>query len=163
MKSVLIATTWRKWRTGVDRQKKTSDKFLMKITLRYMKTDKTHNRIIEHKDKTINDYLSKILKLEKETEELKEEIKEAKDLKIILDRFSSLTINGMGFSVSGGNWETKLTLPDTVLQYTEDILGGKVIKQEGTRCLVIGKDGTVNTGLTKEKADKGYGYKLVRS
>jgi len=128
-----------------------------------MKTEKTHNRIIEHKDKTINDYLEKILKLEKEIKEGKEELREAKDLKTILDRFSSISINGRGFTVSGGNWHTELVLPDTVLQYTEDILGGKVIKQEGTKCLVIGKDGIVKTGLTKEKADKGYSYKLVRN
>jgi len=153
VKSVLIATTWRKWRTGVDRQKKMSDKCFTKITLRYMKTDKTHNRIIAELKEAYAEKHAKITA----------ELKEARDLKTILDRFSSLTINGMGFSMSAGSWETKLVLPDTVLQYTEDILGGKVIKQEGTKCLVIGKDGTVNTGLTKEKADKGYGYKLVRS
>lgn len=46
--------------------------------------------------------------------------------------------------------------------YTDDILGGKVIKQEGTKCLIISKDGDVKTGLTKSKPDKGYKYKLVR-
>jgi len=118
--------------------------------------DKTINRIIEHKDKTINDYLQKILKLE-------QELKEARDLHKILDKFSSLTIGGTGFSVSGGNWSNELVLPDTVAQYTEDILGGKVIKQEGVKCIVIDKDGVVKTGLTKKQADKGYGYKLVRN
>jgi hypothetical protein len=117
-----------------------------------MKTNKTHNRIItELKEEYAEKHKS-----------LTAELKEAKDLKTILDRFSCLTINGIGFSLSGGNWDTEFVLPDTVLQYTEDILGGKVIRQEGTKCLVIGKDGTVKTGLTKEKADKGYNYKLVK-
>jgi len=117
-----------------------------------MKTEKTHNRIIaELKEEYAEKHKSLIA-----------ELQEAKDLGTILNRFSSLTINGTGFAASGGSWAAELVLPDTVLQYTEDILGGKVIKQEGTRCLVIGKDGTAKTGLTKEKADKGYDYKLIR-
>ena len=127
-----------------------------------MITNKKHNQIIEHKDKTINDYLQKILKLEQEIKEGKEELREAKDPRTVLDRFSSLTINGIGFAGSGGNWDTELLLPDTVLQYTEDILGGKVIKQEGNKCLVVTKDGNVKTGLTKQTLDKGFSYKLVR-
>ena len=118
-----------------------------------MKTNKTHNRIITELKET---YAEKHAKLTAE-------LKEARDLKTILDRFSSLTINGTGFALSGGTWNTELVLSDTYLQYVEDILGGKVIKQEGTKCLVIGKDGTVKAGLTKEKADKGYTYKLVRN
>jgi exopolysaccharide biosynthesis protein len=117
-----------------------------------MKTNKTHNRIIaELKEEYAQKHKS-----------LTAELKEAKDLKTILNRLSSLTINGNGFDMSGGSWNTEIVLPDTVLQYVEDILGGNVIKQEGIKCLVIGKDGTVKTGLTKEKADKGYTYKLVR-
>ena len=118
---------------------------------------KKHNQIIEHKDKTINDYFTKITKLEKE-------LGEAKDLKTILNKFSSITINGMDWGISGGSWSAvPMTIPDTVLQYTDDILGGKVIKQEGVKCLVIDSKGDVKTGLTKQKADKGYSYKLVRN
>ena len=119
-----------------------------------MITNKRHNQIIEHKDKTINDYYAKIVKLEKELEQ-------ARDLKPILEKLYPLNEIYSSFStVSRGRYE--INLPDTVLQYTEDILGGKVIKQEGTKCLVIGKDGNVKTGLTKQKADKNYNYKLVR-
>lgn len=120
-------------------------------------TTKKHNQIIEDKDEIANDiinnYRSKILKLEKELED-------ARDLKSILDKFSSLTINGSILSSvdSTIRWE----FPDTVLQYTDDILGGKVIKQEGTKCILIDKDGNVKIGLTKQKSDKGYSYKLVR-
>lgn len=64
----------------------------------------------------------------------------------------------------GVDWgSNSIVLPDDVLQYTDDILGGKVIKQEGTKCLVISKDGKVTEGLTKQKADKGYSYKLIRN
>ena len=118
-------------------------------------TKKTHNQIIEHKDKTINDYYEKIAKLEKELEQ-------AKNLESILEKFDH-SISGLRssfFRTSSGGYE--LPLPDTVLQYTEDILGGKVIKQEGTKCIVVDKDGNVKTGLTKQKADKGYSYKLQR-
>jgi hypothetical protein len=73
--------------------------------------------------------------------------------------FLSRIIGINGFNTVA--WDN-ITLPDTVLQYVDDILGGKVIKQEGTKCLVIDKDGNVKTGLTKQKADKGFSYKLVR-
>ena len=120
-----------------------------------MITNKKHNQIIEHKDKSINDYYAKIVKLEKELEE-------ARNLKLILEKLYPLNeLFGSIGSVGAGGY--KLNLPDTVLQYTEDILGGKVIKQEGTKCLVVDKDGNVKTGLTKAKADKGYNYKLVRN
>lgn len=92
---------------------------------------------------------------------LEKELEEAKNLKSILEKMSGLTINGVDWCLSNGGWVTT-NFPDTVLQYTEDILGGKVIKQEGNKCLVVDKDGNVKTGLTKQKADKGYSYKLVR-
>src|SRR5574343_7023 len=95
---------------------------------------------------------------------LEKELEEAKNLKEILEKMSSMTINGQGFAVSGGAWSiaSEFNLPDDVLRYVDDILGGKVIKQEGTKCLVIDKDGNVKTGLTKQKSEKGYSYKLVR-
>ena len=118
-----------------------------------MITNKKHNQIIEHKDKTINDYLTKIIKLE-------QELKDARNLKEILVKITNLSINDISFSDCSGYY--KIEIPDTVLQYTEDILGGKVIKQEGNKCLIINKNGEVKTGLTKQKIDKGYSYKLIR-
>jgi hypothetical protein len=99
--------------------------------------------------------LSRICKLQKE-------LSEAQNLKSILEIMSSMTINGLGFSVTGGNWNTEFTLPDNVLVYVDDILGGKVIKQEGNKCLIIDKNGDVKTGLTKHSVDKGFSYKLMR-
>lgn len=96
---------------------------------------------------------------------LEKELKQAKDLKEILNKFSSMSINGFNFATVGGCFDIGyggITLPDNVLVYVDDILGGKVIKQEGNKCLVIDKDGNVKTGLTKQKPDKGYNYKLVR-
>lgn len=118
---------------------------------------KKHKKEIALKDQYIKGQSEQITLLKKELEE-------AKNLKVILEKMSGMTINGTGWAISGGNWATPtLELPDNVLQYTEDILGGKVIKQEGTKCLVIDKEGNVKTGLTKQKADKGYNYKLVRN
>jgi len=121
-------------------------------------TKKEHNQIIEHKDKTINDYYAKIVKLEKELEQ-------SKDLKGLLERFTSglFDLSNFGYTNGVAGFSPKFEIPDTVLQYTDDILGGKVIKQEGTKCLVIDSKGDVKTGLTKQKADKGYSYKLVRN
>lgn len=116
-----------------------------------MKTNKTHNRIVAELKE---EYAEKHKKLT-------EELKEAKDLKSILLKMSSMTIDGKGWSVTGGGWET--SLGDNVLIYVDDILGGKVIKQEGTKCLIVDKEGNTKTGLTKQKADKGYSYKLVRN
>lgn len=136
-------------------------------------TKKKYNQIIEHKDKSINDAQAKVLKLEYQIEEghkihleivakLKEELKEAKDLKAILEKLYPLhDLYGGSFSISSGG-NCTLNLPDTVLQYADDILGGKVIKQEGNKCLVIDKVGNVKTGLTKQKVDKGFDYKLIR-
>jgi hypothetical protein len=110
---------------------------------------KKHNQIIEHKDKSINDSQAKVIKLE-------QELKEARDLKSILEKLYPLHdfVNGIGsVNISGGY---SLNLPDTVLQYTEDIL-------EGTKCIVIEADGTVKTGLTKQKRDTGFTYKLIRN
>jgi len=93
---------------------------------------------------------------------LEEELEKAKDLKSILEKMSSLTVNGSNIWADGATISTGFRLPDNVLVYVDDILGGKVIKQEGNKCLVVSKDGTVKTGLTKSKTDKGYSYKLVR-
>jgi hypothetical protein len=118
-------------------------------------TKRKHNKIVKNKDGDIVFYLTQI-------DDLKKELAEAKNLQSILDKLSSFTLNGIGYPVSGGDWNIKMDLPDTVLQYTDDILGGQVIKQEGTKCLIVDKNGKVKEGLTKQKADKGYSYKLIR-
>lgn len=129
-----------------------------------MITNKKHIRIINHLEEVYKSNLQsvqdKIAWRDKKIKELEQELKEARDLKDILNKFSNITFNGISISTSGGDW--KLELPDTVLQYIDDILGGKVIKQEGNKCIVIDKEGNVKTGLTKQKIDKGYSYKLIR-
>jgi hypothetical protein len=130
-------------------------------------TNKQYNDLlneIEHKDKSIVDLRDKLIKAEN--------LKEV--LEVLANKTGIPKPEGKGYLTLGADWADGLSfstatwsnaiahLPDTVLQYTEDILGGKVIKQEGNKCLVITKDGTVKTGLTKAKVDKGYTYKLVR-
>ena len=129
-----------------------------------MITNKTHNKIVRELTLQIAIKDQKVFDYREEVDRLKQELREAKDLKTILDKFSSLTsTKGMVFANSNGIWSTELVLPDNVLVYVDDILGGKVIKQEGTKCLVIDKEGNVETGLTKRKADTGYAYKLERT
>jgi len=97
------------------------------------------------------------------TEFMKEFKASQNNLKLILDKLYPLITIDSNFTMNYASGGYDLNLPTDVLRYVDDILGGKVIKQEGTKCIVIEADGTVKTGLTKQKADKGYSYKLVRS
>jgi hypothetical protein len=128
-----------------------------------MKREKTIKLLLEKQKKDLSEqYADKHKYLTERVKELEEKVVKAENLKDILTKITSMTINGEGFTVSGGQWHTSLTLPDNVLVYVDDILGGKVIKQEGKKCIVIDKSGTVKTGITKQNIDKGFSYKLVR-
>ena len=128
-----------------------------------MKTEKQHLKVVSELRKSLTEeYANKHKSLSEEVSSLKEDLKQAKDLSKILDKFSSLTIDGKGFASVSGSWNTEIRLPDSVLQYVDDILGGNVIKQEGNKCIVIDENGIVKTGLTKQDKDKGFNYKLVR-
>ncbi len=124
-------------------------------------TKKKHKKIVAELDRYIEVGQKKHIEI---VAELKKELEEAKNLKLILEKLYPLYgfVNGSDCVFVNGSGGYSLNFPDTVLQYTDDILGGKVIKQEGTKCLVISKEGNVKTGLTKHKADKEYSYKLVR-
>jgi len=74
-------------------------------------------------------------------------------------KFSNSSINGISV-LSGGTFEYKL--PSNVAVYEKDILGGEVIKQEATKCLIVDTEGNIKTGITKQAPDKGYKYKLIR-
>ena len=125
-------------------------------------TNKQYQKLlndIEHKDKSIVDLRDKYI----EATNLKEVLKLLADKTgIPSPKFGSELTCDYTNGVSWTGIHTQINLPDNVLQYVDDILGGKVIKQEGTKCLVIDKDGNVKTGLTKQKPDKNYSYKLVR-
>ena len=97
----------------------------------------------------------------KEIEVLEEKLRKAEDLKEILVSLSDKSKKYIDFMAGSSCMMGEL--PDNVLVYVDDILGGKVIKQEGVKCLVIDRAGNVKTGLTKQKADKGYTYKLMRN
>lgn len=62
--------------------------------------------------------------------------------------------------VSGG--DVMACLDDSVPRYVEDVLGGKVIKQEATPVTILDENGKATYGYTKQKADKGRTYKLVQ-
>ncbi len=126
-------------------------------------TNKEYQRL-----KMDEEYNLKLVSINKslsaENNELKNELKIEQDFKKVLDKLvdnSLYSLDGLSaVGVSGGSWN--LEMPDNVLVYVDDILGGKVIKQEANKCLVVDKNGNVKTGLTKEKVDKNYTYKLVR-
>lgn len=89
---------------------------------------------------------------------LREKLEKAENLKDILSKISN--IDGVIWGSDGGAFS--YNLPSNVATYETDILGGQVIKQEATKCLIVDKDGGVKTGLTKQSPDKGFKYKLVR-
>ena len=106
----------------------------------------------------------KLSKKELEIEQLKVQLAHARDLKAIVEKIAQVKIGSDSLLYSDGTtistgWGE---MPDNVLVYVDDILGGQVIKQEANKCLVIDFDGNVEEGLTKDKVDKGYNYKLVR-
>ncbi len=56
-----------------------------------------------------------------------------------------------------------LTLPDEYPVYVPDHFGGKVIKQESTKVVILDEEGNATYAVTgKHSADKGYKYLLVR-
>lgn len=106
-----------------------------------MITNKKHNEIVKALEERITFYTNLAYIVERLTEKT-------------LHASSCLTFNG----IDNMTWH----FPDNVAQYVDDIvLGGKVIKQEGTKAIVIGLDGTVKEGLTKKKPRDGYTYVLV--
>lgn len=110
---------------------------------------------------------------------LKEELRGARDLKVVLEMIAEKTgfptapkekgkytlgvDTGFASNFSFAWCDATASLPDNVAQYVPDHFGGKVIKQEATKVVVLGADGSVvANGYTKRKADKGYSYLLVR-
>lgn len=132
--------------------------FKTKINMKIL-TDFAYKKALEKNEEGLRKYyIEKITSLEKQLEESKN----LKDiLKIIEERRPNLIGNEFITTSGGGTWTNNLSLTDNVLVYVNDILGGKVIKQEGIKCIIVEKDGTVKNGLTKQKPTKGQIYKLV--
>ena len=82
---------------------------------------------------------------------------------LLLERLVDKAVAGSLFASSAGmNFRgSELILPDNVPVYVDDHFGGKVLKQEATKVIEIAANGDIKTGLTKRKADDGYGYVLV--
>ena len=102
---------------------------------------------------------------QEQIKELYKKLDEKSDLKDILECLSDkikLSING----VDDINWWISwwwLSLGDDVAVYVDDLIdGGKVIKQEGNKAIIIDKEWNIKTGLTKKKTNKWYKYVLVR-
>jgi hypothetical protein len=113
--------------------------------------NKTHKRILEQ---NIKYYKAEI-------KDLEERLKKAENLETILTKFYSI-FTSSGQILKMDYMSGELILPDDILRYVDDLFGGKVIKQEGVKAIKIEKDGTIKTGLTKQKADEGRIYKLVQ-
>lgn len=119
-----------------------------------------HQRLL-HSKSTLIEILTKDLKntsfdkqsYQNEISSLKLELARAKDLKSIL---SINTAAIASYLVKTENKESNNNL------HVEDILGGIVLRSEANKCIIINKDAEVLIGLTKQKVDKNYSYKLIR-
>lgn len=120
-----------------------------------MITDKAHRQQIEVIHET---YRARIEKMEARHYD---ELKQARDLNELLGKFASGLAVGGGI-VSWNDLRSGTSFPDNIPQYVYDFFGGKVIKQEATKVVEIAADGAVRTGLSKQPADAGYEYKLIR-
>ena len=119
----------------------------------YKKLNKINEEIIILKDKKIA--------------ELQKELQEAKNLKEILEKLthSNLltknTLIGHDSAVFLDFDSSVKTILDT--RFVKDAVTGKtIIKDNGIKTITISKEGEITEGLTEEKPDKGYKYKLIR-
>lgn len=121
-------------------------------------TDNQYKTNLQKQTQDIKDYyLGRIIVLEKQLEK-------AEDMKSIVSSLSNRRINITGgTNIVASSYATghTLSLSDDVLVYVDDILGGKVIRQEAYKCIIIEQDGTIKTGLTKQKPATKYNYKLL--
>jgi len=110
------------------------------------------------------------VELRQKIEELSNKLEKAEDLKAILLSFKEQQDN---FIVSAGSGITLFDLHSSIQSeintwaldknvavYVDDLFGGKVIKQEAHKAILIKANGTVLEGLTKEPKTKVFSYTL---
>lgn len=103
---------------------------------------------------------------------LKEQLQDAKNLKYVLETLADKTgipsFDKNSYIITDFNWTLwsvnvwEMELPDKYLCYEEDILWGKVIKQEANKCIIIDEYWNVDVWITKQDCDKWRKYKLVQ-
>ena len=119
----------------------------------------------DYKNKYTNRNLI-IIEKNNEIKDLKERLSKAETLERVLDKIwstvecSSITLNGKFPDVSSLNID-KINGGEPAI-YVDDYYGGKVIKQEATKLIIIRNDGTIIEGYTKKEPDKGHSHKIVR-
>jgi len=75
--------------------------------------------------------------------------------------------NDLYFSIKSGDigWfnfaNGGLSLPDNVAEYVDDYYGGKVIKQEATKVVILDENGNATYSQTKRKPKKGKKFIVV--
>ncbi len=121
---------------------------------------------LEHREKSICDQHKVILGKDREINlrdkhivDLKESLKNARDLKDILTILTPMTF---AYSrISDGSCE--LNLPANVVRVLPDYFGGEVMSHEANKVVVLSSNGEIRkVAYTKKKPDTGYSYVLVR-
>lgn len=123
-------------------------------------------KLLEQKEHLQKSWAGQVKVRDERIQKLEKEISEARNLKEILDK---LTIKWTTITSSGGidndvSWigGTHFSLDESVLVYVDDYFGGKVIKQEATKLVIVDEKGDVTYSQTKQSPDKGFKYKLLR-
>jgi hypothetical protein len=115
----------------------------------------------KHHDRIVADLKTSLKNSEDWVEEMRKQRDAAQKLAGVLEKLADKAQKFDTFASGSLNFKSELSLPDNVPVYVDDYFGGKVIKQEATKVIEISADGDIKTGVTKCKADNGYGYVLV--
>lgn len=112
---------------------------------------KEHERIVAEKDREISS-LKDGVKLSLVLQRLVEKTeKQEKDWTTFCDATTTLKWGALEESLS-----------DAIPRYVDDYYGGKVIKQEATKVVILDDNGDATYAVTRKAADRGRKYLLVQ-
>ena len=117
----------------------------------------THNKIVKEYQDALDVQKENINRKEK-FEEICEKLTDIVG-KIDVRAYENIVSSGQGFATTV-DLDVMAKLDDSVAQYVDDYFGGKVIKQEATKLIVIDEKGKATYHHTKKRPNKGKVYKL---
>lgn len=115
----------------------------------------------------MKDQANEVAEYKKRILALEDALKEAKDFKDLFNKVAIKfndcimvnDVNNCFVSIENG---FELKLPENVPVYVEDMLGGKVIRQESIPVTKLDKKGKATYGYTKAEPTKGREYLLIQ-
>jgi len=115
-------------------------------------------------DRIVASFKASLKNSEDWVEEMRKQRDAAQKLQGVLDKLADKANTLTTISISGQltcSAINGIKIDDSIARFVPDHFGGQVLIQEATKVIEISADGDIKTGLTKRKADDGYGYVLV--